>query len=190
MPMRTGCEACSVRVRQLACPLRFSVSAVGPRRWRRPRLKASARARGQRRASAHAGKSWVEFSAPPLHRCPLRMTRPKRGEDRAPHTPRPDPCRRMGYSPPSNQQAWAPPRHHSTPGVYFFKVSVPLRASDPSGRARDKSRVPALWGATVPVTFCGPVRSSRSMSLLGREPRRLRSPSAAVALLVAQRRAL
>ncbi|KAJ1139894.1 hypothetical protein NDU88_006257 [Pleurodeles waltl] len=96
----------------------------------------------------------------------------------------------MGYSPPSNQQDWAPPRHHSTQGVYFFKVSVPLRASDPSGRARDKSRVPAPWGGHSYSYFCGPVRSSRSMSLLGREPRRLRSPSAAVALLVARRWAL
>ncbi|KAJ1149872.1 hypothetical protein NDU88_002671 [Pleurodeles waltl] len=59
----------------------------------------------------------------------------------------------MGYSTPSNQQAWPPPRHHSTLGIYFFKVSVPLRASDPSGRARDKSRVPAPWGATVQLLF-------------------------------------
>ncbi|KAJ1205737.1 hypothetical protein NDU88_001164 [Pleurodeles waltl] len=32
---------------------------------------------GQRHASAHAGKSWVEFPVHPPYRCPLRMSEPK-----------------------------------------------------------------------------------------------------------------
>ncbi|KAJ1156316.1 hypothetical protein NDU88_009040 [Pleurodeles waltl] len=77
----------------------------------------------------------------------------------------------MGCSPSTNQQAWAP--------------SVP--SGDPlSGRPR-KRDAPATPQHSGRLTA---LRSTRNMSLLGREPRRLRSPSAAVVLQVARRRAL
>ncbi|KAJ1092840.1 hypothetical protein NDU88_005950 [Pleurodeles waltl] len=79
----------------------------------------------------------------------------------------------MGCSPSTNQQAWAP--------------SVP--SGDPlSGRPRKRERdAPSTPQHSGRLTA---LRSTRNMSLLGREPRRLRSPSAAVVLQVARRQAL
>ncbi|KAJ1138584.1 hypothetical protein NDU88_004965 [Pleurodeles waltl] len=70
---------------------------------------------GQRYASAHAGKSWVEFSALPLHRCPLCMSRSKRGEDRAP--PRCDPIRvaEWGAAPRLTNRPGRPVSHQGIP---------------------------------------------------------------------------
>ncbi|KAJ1192946.1 hypothetical protein NDU88_002252 [Pleurodeles waltl] len=63
----------------------------------------------------------------------------------------------MGYSPPSNQQAWAPPRHHSTQGVYFFKiVEEYVPAGEGAPQAEESQRRRCAAGRAAPGALSAP----------------------------------
>ncbi|KAJ1122774.1 hypothetical protein NDU88_001258 [Pleurodeles waltl] len=124
-----------MRVRQLAHQLSISISHECRKSTVREK---SGDARvdgglGQRRAPAHPVKSWVETTTSTLLCCPLRVSRPRRGEsDLLPHRDpirvakrsaatrlsnkpgRPGPSRGYPERPPRRARARWPLRHRST----------------------------------------------------------------------------